>query len=480
MVQDADRMSGQSRLGRVENLTAPFLNSMMALPLDRRFALVGGMVSIVGMAVIGAFVSSRIESAVVRNSAISAAIYMESFVAPLSQELLQRDELSVESRTRLDDMLAQPGIAERILSVKIWREDGQIAYASAPELIGRRFEPSEELRRGWTGELIAKFDQLDDVESSGERDLGRPLLEVYNPIHSIYTGEIIAVAEFYQDAGELEEDLTRAWLTSWSIVAIVAGATFVALWGIVRSAHLTIERQKRQLVQRMQDVSHVSELNQSLRASIQQASEKTTALNEQFLRRIGADLHDGPAQALAFANLRISAWRAHGAPDEAKQILAALEDALDEIRNLARGLVLPDLEGKSITYAICRAAEAHSSRTETEVTLVASAVDAQPSLPQLICVYRFVQEGLSNAWKHAEGTGQCVEWSITNGLLEATIRDEGPGFDVIAAERSGRIGLEAMRQRVQSVGGSFVVESQAGGGTCLKLTLKLNEARQGP
>ena len=65
----------------------PFLTAFHDLPLHRRFAIVGGIVSLIGMVLIGAFVNSRIETAVVRNSAISAAVYMESLIAPLSQEL---------------------------------------------------------------------------------------------------------------------------------------------------------------------------------------------------------------------------------------------------------------------------------------------------------------------------------------------------------------------------------------------------------
>ncbi|WP_083656762.1 sensor histidine kinase [Mongoliimonas terrestris] len=444
------------------------------VPLDRHFAIVGGLVSLVGMLVIGAFVGSRIESAVVRNSAISAAIYMESFIAPLSQELQHSEALSPAARARLDGILDQPGINDGIISIKIWREDGSIAYASDPRLIGRQFEVNWELQDAWAGDLVANFDNLDGTESLAEQALGIPLLEVYNPIHSIRTGEIIAVAEFYQDAAELKNDLTRAWFTSWSVVALSTAVTFAALWGIVRAAHRTIEGQKQQLVQRVQEISHVSKVNETLRARIQQASERNASLNEQFLRRLGSELHDGPAQALAFANLRISAWRDRGGPEESGQILSALEEALANIRHLSRGLILPDLEGKSVAEAIRRVAEAHADRTGTHVTLDRSPGDARPGLPQLICLYRFVQEGLSNAWRHAGGAGQRVEWSLSDGTLDVTVSDSGPGFDPHLIDGSERIGLEALRQRVQSVGGTFHLDTAPGRGTRLIMRLHLN------
>ncbi|MBS4009952.1 MAG: two-component sensor histidine kinase [Roseovarius sp.] len=457
----------------------PLLTAFHDLPLHRRFAIVGGIVSLIGMVLIAAFVNSRIESAVVRNSAISAAVYMESLIAPLSQELADGNALSEERRAKLEELLARPATRERILSVKIWKEGGHVAYASDGAMIGQTFKAHDDLLQAWQGDIIAGFDDLDHDESRGERAFGLPLLEVYNPIHSIRTGEIIAVAEFYQDASELHEDLRVARWTAWAVVAAVAGLTFVTLFGIVRAGSRTIEFQRSELQQRLRQITKVGLQNDLLRLRIQSASEQFSALNEQLLRRIGAELHDGPAQALAFANMRISAWRKSGGPEEADLILRALEEALADIRGLARGLVLPKLEGATILETIRRAADAHAERTQTEVILDSNAEDGdnlRPGLPQLICIFRFVQEGLMNAWRHADGVGQKVEFAMQGGSLVVSVSDRGPGFDPKANFDKGRIGLAGLRERVQSVGGIFDVDTGPGRGTRLTMRLQIEKS----
>lgn len=81
---------------------------------------------------------ARFEAALgTRNSAISAAVYMESLIAPLSQDLADGNELSREQRANLDEILARPAVREGILSVKIWKDAGLVAYASDPDLIAR-------------------------------------------------------------------------------------------------------------------------------------------------------------------------------------------------------------------------------------------------------------------------------------------------------------------------------------------------------
>jgi len=65
------------------------------------------VVTLVGMAIIGTIVSGSITSGVVRNSAISSAVYMESFIAPLSQELAVAGSLSPQTIGRMDAILGR-------------------------------------------------------------------------------------------------------------------------------------------------------------------------------------------------------------------------------------------------------------------------------------------------------------------------------------------------------------------------------------
>ena len=231
---------------------------------------------------------------------------MESFIAPLSQELVNAERISPQTIARLNALLTQAPLSDRVASVKIWRPGGLVAFNSDADLIGMTFPPGDDLARAWRGELNAAFDELEDAESLRERETGIPLLEVYNPIHSIVTGEIIAVAEFYLNAAELESDLRLAHARAWATVALVTGMTFLALFGIVRAGSHTIADQTRRLTQQLDELARISAENEALRTRVQGASQRVTETNERYMRRVSAELHDGPAQALALASLRLA------------------------------------------------------------------------------------------------------------------------------------------------------------------------------
>lgn len=448
------------------------------MPLHRRFALVGSLVTFIGMLVIGNLVSGRIETGVVRNSAISSAVYMESFVAPLSQELAGSEMLSPETIDRMRSLLEQPPLTERIISVKIWKRGGLLAFSSDPDLIGQTLEPGDDMKRAWAGDLAASFDELDDQEDERERDTGVPLLEVYNPIHSIHTGEVIAVAEFYLDASELQADLRAAYLSSWATVAAVTAATFAALFGIVRAGSRTIDRQKRELTDRLDQLTRISAQNQALRQRVQAASRSASETNERYMRRISAELHDGPAQALALASLRLDSLMQRALePADAREVAelsATLDEALRDVRDLCRGLTLPELDGRSIADTLDLAVRAHERRTGGTV---AREVGDCPRLrapaphPTLICLYRFVQEGLMNAFRHAGGRGQAVGCRLEDDRLVVTVADQGPGLAAEGAGQGHGLGLPGLRQRIESIGGDFAVDAVPGGGTRLTMSL---------
>lgn len=458
---------------RAESLIA----CILALPLHHRFALAGSVVTLIGMLVIGSIVSRSIETGVVRNSAISSAVYMESFIAPLSQELVSSTGLSDETIGRMRDILDQPPLSDRMVSVKIWRQGGFLAFSSDADLIGQEFVESDDLAEAWKGQLKASFNELSDEENARERMTGVPLLEVYNPIHSILTGEVIAVAEFYLDATELEADLRAAHARSWAVVALVTIMTFLALFGIVRSGSRTIEQQTRRLKHQLDELARVSAQNDALRSRVQSASRRVSETNERYMRRVSAELHDGPAQALALASLRLDALmrRASVTADdpEARSLRDTLDEALRDVRDLCRGLTLPELENRSVAETLDLAIGAHERRTETQVTrtyTAEGALSAPTPHPFLICIYRFVQEGLMNTFRHAPGAHVEVSSEVADGQMNICVADDGPGFDPIRTGEVG-LGLSGLRERVESIGGTFDIKACPSGGTRLKMTL---------
>ncbi len=337
------------------------------LPLVLRFLAAGGMVMLAAMLLIGVWITARIEQSVVDNTASAAALYLESFVSPLSQELASSDTLSDPAMRALREVFSSTGMGERIVSFKIWKPGGLVVHASDPAIIGNRFPPSEELQAAWRGQVSGSFSDLDDAESAAEAVLGLPLLEVYSPIHEVWSGEIIAVAEFYEVATELEQDLADARRTSWLLVAAVFTVSGLMLLGIVRSGGRTIDRQRAMLQAQIAESREIAAQNADLRRRAIGATARATAQTEASLRRASADLHDGPAQLIALAAMRLESVVPDTEPgrQEAAALRDALQSALTEIRTISRGLSLPDLGGLPLADVARRAVEAHQRQTES-------------------------------------------------------------------------------------------------------------------
>lgn len=185
--------------------------------------------------------------AAVQNFAILAANYMESFILPIAQDLADSNELSDPAKQAMIEVFSSPDLSERILSYKTWKQDGLVVYASDPLIIGQTFEPSDDLLADWRGDVAASFEDLNHEEDISEAKLGLSLLKVYNPIHEVFSGEIIAVAEFYERAEPLQKELQDALRTTWFGVDSVFLASGLLLIGIVSAGGRTIEQQRQSL-----------------------------------------------------------------------------------------------------------------------------------------------------------------------------------------------------------------------------------------
>jgi signal transduction histidine kinase len=90
-------------------------------------------------------------------------------------------------------------------------------------------------------------------------------------------------------------------------------------------------------------------------------------------------------------------------------------------------------------------------------------------------LFRIVQEALNNISKHAQASTAWVELDLRpEASTTLTIRDDGQGFDpdlLDEATRFGHLGLTQMHERVEELGGSFVLQSQTGKGTEIQVIL---------
>lgn len=441
------------------------------LSLAAQFAIAGGVIMILSMILIGRVVAARIEDGVVRNTALATSQYMDSIISPLSQDMAEGDVLPPGARRALDEIFTNTPLGERVILFKLWTPGGVVVHATDAALIGQSFAITENLAAAISGEVRASFKDRNDEEDQGDNTLDLPLLEIYSPVREVWSGKVIGVAEFYEAATGLERDLAAAKRNSWTAVAL----TFLSIGGIlyliVLRGSRIIDRQRAALTAQLSELGALSAHNTALRQRVQQAAARASAMNDQALRRIGADLHDGPAQLISFAALRLDTLRGQVRDtDELDGVERAVKDAIREVRSISKGLSLPDIDSRSPEQIVRSVAETHAARTGAQVDVTCDLPsDLAVSQAVKICLYRFVQEGLNNAWRYAGGVGQEVRLGFAQDTLRLAVRDQGPGMVAGAdglpeggGDFSG-IGLRGLRDRVESLGGTLAAGNRTDG-----------------
>ncbi|WP_442583691.1 sensor histidine kinase [Mesorhizobium sp. ASY16-5R] len=431
------------------------------------------------MLMVGGAVTLLIERAVTRNAGATTALYVDSVIAPLLPDMQKTQRLDDALGHALDETLGQGALGQRLAAMRLWAPDGTVLYANDKGLIGQRFAPTPNLKQAFSGTMVVNYERFDTLDKDAVRPSG-PLLEIYNPILQPWSGDVVAVIEFYEYAHDFEATLQNARARSWLAVAGVIVAFFLTLYAVVLRGSRTIARQAGDLNRRVVELTALVDQNHALHQRIKGASQRATALNERFLRRLGADLHDGPAQFVALAAMRLESETVLGkaVPEKIREqevlsIRASLEEALQEIRSLCNGLVLPQIEAAQLPELIDHAIDAYERRTGARVEKRLAPVSATLPISERICLYRFLQEALNNGYRHCRGASQIVTMTCSENRIVVAVSDDGPGFNPCDVATDS-LGLAGMRERVESLGGHFDL-STSQKGTILTVTLDLKE-----
>lgn len=220
------------------------------------------------------------------------------------------------------------------------------------------------------------------------------------------------------------------------------------------------ERLLEDLARQAGAAAHAARLTNDLKRS----RERLVATREEERRRLRRDLHDGLGPRLATLSLKHDAATNLLArdPDSVGKLLAELKnetgEAIADVRRVVNGLRPPDLDQLGLVRALtewthCRPGDAKISLETPEVL---------PPLPAAVEVaaYRIVQESLTNVARHSGARNCTVRLATeeTNLLVEVT--DDGRGIE---EKKGSGVGLSSMRERAEELGGSFEVDSTAGG-----------------
>ncbi len=237
---------------KVERLiAAPIAQRLAArfsrLSLTKRFAIISFGVLLIGMLIIGWWVTREIEKGVLSRTGTVTASFVSSAVAPQLTELSQQMSISEDTMRSLDALFTETELGQRIVSFKSWSPSGTILFGPDRSLVGKKFAVGAGLSAALGGETVSKVSGLDEPENEFERLRFSELLETYTPLREPGSGDIIGAVELYERTEPLRKELRNSRLHTWLIVGGATILLYAILVGMVGRASRTITWQTREL-----------------------------------------------------------------------------------------------------------------------------------------------------------------------------------------------------------------------------------------
>ena len=241
-------------------------------------------------------------------------------------------------------------------------------------------------------------------------------------------------------------------------------------------------RDQRELIEAAASYARIALENQRLGAKVQSSLREVRDSRSRILasadeerRRIERDLHDGAQQRLVALRIKLELTEelVRSDPDAGLEKLHALgaevEQTLDEIRSLARGVYPALLADQGLADALRAAAR----RAPVPSTVEPNGIGRYPQEVES-AVYFCCLEALQNASKHARGASAVTISLTEDDSLRFEVRDDGAGFDA-ETHRPGA-GLTNMRDRLAAIGGELTITSTLGQGAVVSGWVPLGRA----
>ena len=212
--------------------------------------------------------------------------------------------------------------------------------------------------------------------------------------------------------------------------------------------------------------------NAEAQAALTASRARIVATADATRRRIERNLHDGAQQRLVSLTLNLRAAEAalppgtSGVAQQLDEVATGLDDVLEELREIARGLHPAILADGGLQPALKTLARRSAVPVHLDIQ-----IEGRLAEPVETAAYYAVAEALTNAAKHAHATTVNVQVAESDRVLEVRISDNGRG----GADFAHGSGLVGLKDRAEALGGHLQVHSPPGAGTTLDITLPLND-----
>ncbi|MFW5998725.1 MAG: sensor histidine kinase [Halanaerobiaceae bacterium] len=216
---------------------------------------------------------------------------------------------------------------------------------------------------------------------------------------------------------------------------------------------------------------HIDDIRQK-----QKVAMRVIEAQEEERKRVAREIHDGPAQSLANLVFRCEFTQkiidkdVQQAKDELKSLKNIVRSSVQDVRKIIYDLRPMSLDDLGLIPTLKRYIDKFIKQTEININFEIRG--EQKSLPSSyeITIFRLVQEGLNNIYKHAQADRGRVCLEFAENQVNILIVDQGQGFDIDEVNND-KFGLISMRERCDLVGGEMKINSKKNKGTRIQISI---------
>ena len=252
---------------------------------------------------------------------------------------------------------------------------------------------------------------------------------------------------------------SHGWLQAWDVVVRLIFFLIVASAGQAYKQNRNAMDARVRLLERSQRLEH-----------------EIIGISESERERIGRDLHDGVCQYIAAIGLTADLLRqnlaleGHPRTEAAGEIASLLQDAVDRAREVARGLSPVDRAEGGLESALEELANSTTRLTGVTCDFLCPAPLTVADNIHAIHLFRIAQEAVGNATRHGRARNIIIALEASDGDLSLRVSDDGTGFERGAV--TGGMGLNIMRYRARTLGGTLEIYPNSPTGTVVSCTTR--------
>jgi two-component system sensor histidine kinase DegS len=197
-------------------------------------------------------------------------------------------------------------------------------------------------------------------------------------------------------------------------------------------------------------------------------------------QRLSRQMHDGPAQALSNfilqteIALRLFEIDPEQAREELNSLKAAASSTFQKVRDFIFDLRPMMLDDLGLVPTVKRYADNHAEKSGMEITVTITGSERRLQAPLEVIVFRAIQDLLTNGTLHAQATSMKITMDISESEVRAQVEDNGRGFDPQSVPDDARMVIKALRERMEMLGGSFIIDSAVGQGARISFTVPID------